>query len=648
MRPIQGGTPGAFTYAAASRVGVGAGPTAAAGATTLTAPGIISTPGTYVLDRDITATGTAFRITAADVTLDLGGHTITYGTGSGRAHGVHADGVNGRLVVRGGAIVQGGGGGSACHGVRLIAVNDVRVSGLNVTVTGRDADGISIVSVPQAVRVDHCVVHCGTTVVSDRHWPGVAAIRIDDARGSAQIDHNRITASPQWGLRLQGDSSSGDVLVHHNQVLGTKALVANGYMLGIYKRGADVFENHLEGESRGIHVASSGSDGIDCRVHHNVLRVQDQTNAEYPDHHWVHGIKIEGAPGCKVHDNVITGVADDEHAEVRAIDVGLQNQANQNVQGVEIVRNRVSALARGARFRANALMWSQGTAGSTNDLVVRHNVFTATDRVIMREWGGGRGALMRDNVLRRDLGLGAGHEFYVEEFGNGGTPNPGNRLLDTVTDLDLLQVTEYHGAKPWDATREWTLALLVRDARGAAVPDAVVTVTDAKGERAFETRTDAEGRARGTVVQARLANGLRPDARGPFTVRVTKGGVGTWEEAVPIAGRTALIVDLTAATATIDSTAPTAPVTFFASPLSGSRVLLRWSAGSDASGIAAWLVYVDGEPAGITDAQRFTVPGLTPGRRYTFAVRALDCGGNRSEPVSAEATTRLEDRGPGR
>jgi len=646
VRPVRGGVPGPFAYAVASRVGVGAGEPRPANAVTISSPGTLATPGTYYLDRDVSAAGTAFTITSADVVLDLGGHTVTYGTGAGEAHGVAADGVQGTVTLRNGRIVQGGGGGTACHGVSLVAIDTLDVSGVEVTVTGVDADGFSIWTVPQHLRIRHCIANCRTQKVTDRHFPGVAAIRADDVLGSAEIDHNLVNGSPQWGLRLQGHASTGDVLVHHNIVRGTKALVPNGYMIGIYKRNADVFENDLIGESRGIHVASSGEDASDCRVHDNVMWVQDQPNEEYPVQHWVHGIKIEGAPGSKVYDNVVTGVADDEHAEVRGIDVGLQNEVDQDLHGVEVVRNRVKALAATARWPGHAIMWSEGTAGPTNDIVVRHNVLTATDRIFLHDWGGGRGALVRDNVLVRDLGLGAAHEFYVEEFGNGGTPNPGNRLLDNHTAIDLYHLYEYHEAKSYDATREWTLTLLVRGAGGVPIAGAVATVTDAKGAQVIQTQTDAAGFARGTVVEATITKGLVVDRHGPFTVAVSKTGVGAYHGVMSIAARTGLIVDLPAGTATPDTTAPGAPEVFLATPVSASRVLLRWSASPDDTGVVAWLVQVDDEVVGITDDLRFTVPGLAPDRSHTFALRAVDAAGNVSAPSTATATTRPEDRGP--
>jgi hypothetical protein len=646
VQPVQAGVPAGFTYAVAGRVAEGTPPAPPGGAVSLGAPATISSPGTYVLTQNVTTGGTAFTVTAGDVTLDLGGRTVTYGTAPGTARGVVVRNVGGSVTVRNGRLVQGGGGGASGHAVDVLDAHDLRVSHLDVTVSGTDADGICVVDVDGAVRVDHNTVRCDTTVVTDRHFPGVAAIRVDGASASAEVDHNLVLSSPQWGIRLQGPSSSGDVLVHHNLVRGTRARVANGYMLGVYKPNTDVFENDLVGESRGVHVASEGTgDGLDCRVHDNSVDVRDQPNAEFPTH-WAHGVKVEGARGCKVLDNVVVGTADDAHAEVRAVDLALENAAG-DVTGVELRRNRVTARATTATFRAHALQWTLGTSGATNDLVMRHNVWRATDRFAQHDWDGGRGALSQGDVFVRDLTLGAGHPFSFEDFGNGGASSPGNRLLDPVTTEDATGgVTQWGGALPFDATREWTLALKVVGAGGVPVYDAVVTVTDADGLPVLAAVTGTSGVVAGAMVEARVTSGPSADAKTPHQVSVVKAGLGTWSGPVTMTQRRALRVDLPAGTASLDAAPPSAPGALFVNPLSASRVLMRWSPATDESGVAAYLVSMDGAVVGTTDEPRFVVPGLAAGSTHVFAVRAIDLGGNASPDVSAPATSRPEDRGP--
>ena len=646
LQTVQGGVESGLTYAVGGRVAEGALPPPPAGAVSLSAPGTLSTAGaTYLLTKDVSAAGTAFTVTAKDVVLDLGGHEVVYGTGAGTVYGVKARDLSGSFTVRNGRVRQGGGGGASCHALDLEGLGSVRVSHVTATVSGTDADGVSIAGVSGDVRVDHTTVACLTTVVTNRHFPGVAAIRVDEASGGAEIDHCLVTASPQWGIRLQGPSSSGPVLVHHNRVIGTKARVANGYMLGVYKRNADVFENEASGESRGVHVASDGSDGIDCLVHDNALTVQDQRNAEYPDFHWVHGIKVEGAPGAKVYDNAVTGVADAAHAEVRAIDVALQSSAG-DVHGVEIRRNRVLAKATDDTWHAFAFHWTEGTSGAC-DMAVEGNVFAATDRCLQHSWDGGRGAPFVGNALVRDLTLGAAHPFVVEDFGNGGAPAGGHGLEDSVTTEDLSTVTQYGSAASFDAVRRATLVVRAVDGAGQPVVGATVAVADVGGLSVLTGVTDASGLFAGAVTWTRITNGPAVQAKGPFAVTVAKPGVGTWAGTQAVASRTAIVVNLPAGTASLDATPPAAPSNVVAFPLSASRLRVRWSAAADPSGVAAYLVTLDGALAAVVPGPAAVLTGLAPGSSHVVTVAALDRGGNLSPAAgAAPASTRPEDRGP--
>jgi putative cell wall-binding protein/chitodextrinase len=106
-------------------------------------------------------------------------------------------------------------------------------------------------------------------------------------------------------------------------------------------------------------------------------------------------------------------------------------------------------------------------------------------------------------------------------------------------------------------------------------------------------------------------------------------------------GMTGLTADLTI-TFSIDAESPSAPTGLTATPISGSRIDLEWNAASDASGIAKYLVYVDGESAPRCEVTSLScsVVGLTPETPYSFYVVAVDGVGNLSDPsATVEATT---------
>src|SRR5205814_7579133 len=123
---------------------------------------------------------------------------------------------------------------------------------------------------------------------------------------------------------------------------------------------------------------------------------------------------------------------------------------------------------------------TEGTAGAC-DMVVAQNVFTATDHDVEHAWDGGRGSVLSGNVFVRDLSLGAGHAFSVEDFGNGGTAALSHGIRDAVSAEDVGVVTQYDAAQAFDTVRQWTVVVDATDGGGAPVAGANVTVADEDG-----------------------------------------------------------------------------------------------------------------------------------------------------------------------
>jgi hypothetical protein len=83
----------------------------------ISAPGVLDRPDTvYRLTKDVVADGTAFQIVKSSITLDLNGHTVTYGQKDvpGDSYGVHFTGAwhHDDVAVYNGRIVQGAAAGS--------------------------------------------------------------------------------------------------------------------------------------------------------------------------------------------------------------------------------------------------------------------------------------------------------------------------------------------------------------------------------------------------------------------------------------------------------------------------------------------------------------------------------------------------------
>jgi chitodextrinase len=97
-----------------------------------------------------------------------------------------------------------------------------------------------------------------------------------------------------------------------------------------------------------------------------------------------------------------------------------------------------------------------------------------------------------------------------------------------------------------------------------------------------------------------------------------------------------------------DTTAPTAPGSATARPLSTTEIGLTWTAGSDNRAVAGYRVWRGGTLVATSNAstRSFTDAGLTPATAYTYTVRTLDASGNLSVPVKATAATIPVDSPP--
>ncbi|WP_457617970.1 GEVED domain-containing protein [Lutibacter sp.] len=131
----------------------------------------------------------------------------------------------------------------------------------------------------------------------------------------------------------------------------------------------------------------------------------------------------------------------------------------------------------------------------------------------------------------------------------------------------------------------------------------------------------------GTTYQA---TGLTSGTTYSFTV-IAKDAAGN----VSVDSNTANVT-----TATIDTTAPTAP-TLTASNTTTTSVDLAWSGATDNVAVTGYDVYKDGIFLITTTAITYQVTGLTPATTYSFTVRAKDVAGNISVDSNTATVTTL-------
>lgn len=197
-------------------------------------PTVISHPGSYVLLRSISLSGpgTAIRIVASDVTLDLNGHALK-GPGGKQGTGISVTGVS-RVHVHSGIVSRFG------TGVEVSVSANVRVDGLQID--GEDAGGPP---------------------------PGEVGILIRDSR-AVFVERNQVSRT-FLGLFVRG-GGSGANRISENVVAGGQ----NGQLGICYNPGpddpdgptGDLVYNNLVSRFRTAIQTSAGTSG-------NVFREND-------------------------------------------------------------------------------------------------------------------------------------------------------------------------------------------------------------------------------------------------------------------------------------------------------------------------------------------------------------------------------------
>ena len=242
--------------------------------TELLGPATLSNAGEYYrLTTDITTSGTAFTITANDVTLDLDGHTVTYSSGSG----IQVSASN--VEVKNGSIVQQGD--SNSPGIKVSAGSGQELHHLVIRVTGDRARGIDAPSFNNAKLHHNYIEVLGSTsdiayapdcVYAEARSPGGIEIydnilvqghrglnlnyvgRYTENPTRSYIHNNLIqpvrTPGTKWPVGI-GLAQNRNVHVYDNQVISDDArgLVLDG--LGYVTRGTDyvtVYNNRIDVE----------------------------------------------------------------------------------------------------------------------------------------------------------------------------------------------------------------------------------------------------------------------------------------------------------------------------------------------------------------------------------------------------------------
>ncbi|MEX0746268.1 MAG: hypothetical protein WD118_11755 [Phycisphaeraceae bacterium] len=471
----------------------------------------ITAPGYYLVTADLVADHRAFDIQSGDVTLDLGGHTITYNNREApepegtfwdwqeqSPQGVIVSPRNSKNVnILNGTIIQGKGNngahdvGRGANPILVMSGATGKIAGVTIVWAGEQVRGMVLMS--EDVEVHHSVAVDLGTEVSNRHQ-GLHAIG-----GITSVHHNLVKRTRHRGITTtsNGEAARNEVYVD--------AWTTNAFGIYTYKA-ADVVirDNRVFGGGYlpvGLAPLSAGTENIevfDNFVHMQATRPTDRW-PEYGEQSSVAGFRSTwGGVNIQVHHNTIIANARDG-GMARAIWFSNKHGFKDNVVRDNVIKSVVDDDPEGSDNRGTIAI-NGSDADKDVDLVLFENNRVITNYLHIRfgdDYGTGHAARFVNNTFER---VGDLDRYRFVQIGYWRFHCINNRLVDATFVGDVS-----HDMVRWDGGREdaprwfevaWTFGL-------ETSPGAAVTITDAAGEIVAEGKADAEGLFQAELVEAR-------------------------------------------------------------------------------------------------------------------------------------------------
>lgn len=348
----------------------------------------IGSSGAYTVTTDLASSTTCINVTADDVVIDGGGHTVRY---TGTARGGVLRGVVGGLI--GGLDAENGF--AVGPGVRNVTIRNVEivdytvgiqfddVTDGSVTEAHLDGNGVTLIDSENASVTDSAIVRGSTGIVS--RWSvgtrihdnrlshnGKAGVVIRDSPGGSTVRGNRIRSNGRTGVAI--GSSTGAVVADNR-------IHANAREGIFIQKGAEsiiIRNNSVRGSRDGIRVESA----MGTRLANNVVE----------DHRRV-GVLLRSAPSSALRNNTLNGggvagllIDASDHVETREntvsggdYGVAVTASNDSDLRGTAVSDVGVSAIALEAAGSNRFTSTSTGDAGGDDFRTARGAVQELTN-----------------------------------------------------------------------------------------------------------------------------------------------------------------------------------------------------------------------------------------------------------------------------
>lgn len=297
----------------------------------ISAPGVISSSGSYYLTKNITSTGTGINISADDVTLDLCGFTLA-GPGSGLTYGIYINGTK-NIEIRNGTIKNFG-----LSGIQdaLSSGNNRRIINMRVVNNGRFGIYLSGATAGGDLVKDCLVSGNGTSYTSTVY--GIYLTSHCIVSGNLVHNNGNATLTSAYGISV----GTGSVV--------TGNTVRTNYGYGITATTSCRITDNTVTDNRNSGITA----GDNCTIQDNIVSSNSLVGIFADNHCAICGNTVISNSGngisadndCTISGNTVNsnsdGIQADDHVTITDNTVSSNRASGINCVGGTIARNTVS------------------------------------------------------------------------------------------------------------------------------------------------------------------------------------------------------------------------------------------------------------------------------------------------------------------
>jgi hypothetical protein len=498
----------------------------------------------YILDNDVSSGGTCFSIQAANVTLNLNEHTVTYGTDlrSIPAFGVLGvacwDATFGRgnpcggssddLTLFGGTITQDARAAAFSHGVRLGQgpTRGPKVHDVIFNISADSSIPIYVTNAGSGGGIYHNIIKNDVARIKNRHQLHGQSIKFADGTrvpGPVAIFDNHVIGGAQGGIFSM---VSGTVI--RDNVVEQNGTYTNDFGIYAWANDGEVYDNIITPISgRGIQIAASQGE----RVHDNKVSVIEQkVNKEYG------GCQSGGTFGIQFDAN-----------PTRALAFGNDVLANADECGATALRVTESLLGSGnishdnhyvAKRIADTAAFATGFgSGGATEFTSEHDTFVGDSSAVRFDWDGGSNLTFRNCVFARGSNPARGYKTF--SFLNGGTVTVRNiHFIDSIFEngaaKDSTDMRPINSLSDWPGPAEyfidWTLEISLEDQDGRPVKGVFIETKNSGNYYVFQGVSNEYGKISTVLTELKVyntASEVRQRLDTPYSLSMQKEGCQT-------------------------------------------------------------------------------------------------------------------------